>query len=212
MQSANADNPIRVLTVDDHPALRDGIAAIVNCELDMVIAGEASNGAEAVEAFQRLRPDVTLMDLQMPELNGVDAISAIRGEAPNAKIIVLTSYVGDVPAARALKAGASAYLLKTTLRTDLIDTIRAVHAGRRQIAHEIAQEIALHAGDEPLTKREMEILRLVASGQANKEIAWSLSVSDDTVKGNMKSIFGKLGVNDRAHAVATAFRRGVIHF
>ena len=211
MQTASADKVIRILTVDDHHALRDGIAAVVGAESDMVIAGEASNGTEAIEAFERLRPDITLMDLQMPGLSGVDSITAIREGNPNARIIVLTAFHGDVPATRALKAGACAYLLKTSFRSDLIDTIRTVHAGRRQIAPEIAQEIALHAGDQPLTRREMEILKLVASGQANKEIAWTLSVSEDTVKGNMKSIFGKLRVNDRAHAVATAFRRGALH-
>lgn len=202
--------PIRIMTIDDHPALRDGIAAIVEMEADMVMAGEASNGAEAIAAFHNLRPDITLMDLQMPRMGGLEAITAIRAEAPNAKIIVLTTYQGDVQAARALKAGASAFLLKSSLRTELLDTIRAVHAGRRHIPPQIAQEIALHAGDEPLSERELDILRLVATGNANKEIAWKLSISEDTVKAHMKSIFAKLDVNDRTHAVTAALRRGVI--
>lgn len=210
MQTSAAAKPIRVLIVDDHPALRDGIAAIVGIESDMVMVGEAANGEEAVAAFHMLRPDVTLMDLQMPRMGGLEAISAIRDEAPDARIIVLTTYQGDVQAARALKAGASAFLLKSSLRTELLDTIRAVHAGRRHIPAAIAQQIALHAADEPLSAREMDILRLVAAGKANKEIAWTLSVSEDTVKGHMKSIFAKLDVDDRTHAVTAALRRGVI--
>ncbi len=202
--------PIRILTVDDHPALRDGIAAIVELQPDMVLAGEASNGAEAIAAFAELRPDVTLMDLQMPGMSGLDAIAAIRKDARNARIVVLTTYDGDVQAARALKAGASAYLLKSSLRKELLDTIRSVHAGRRHIPPEIAQEIALHAADEPLSDRELAVLRLVAGGKANKEIAWELSVSEDTVKAHMKSIFGKLEVGDRTHAVTAALRRGII--
>jgi len=210
MQVSDAERPIRVLTVDDHPALRDGIAAIIGIERDMVLVGEASNGAEAVAAFHNLRPDVTLMDLQMPKMGGLEAIIAIRSQAPNARVIVLTTYHGDVQAARALKAGASAFLLKSSLRTELLDTIRAVHAGRRHVPAEIAQQIALHVADEPLSGREMDILRLVAAGNANKEIAWKLSVSEDTVKAHMKSIFAKLDVDDRTHAVTAAVRRGVI--
>lgn len=210
MQTSAAAKPIRVLIVDDHPALRDGIAAIVAIESDMVMVGEAANGEEAVAAFRMLRPDVTLMDLQMPRMGGLEAISAIRDEAPDARIIVLTTYQGDVQAARALKAGASAFLLKSSLRTELLDTIRTVHAGRRHIPAAIAQQIALHAADEPLSEREMDVLRLVAAGKANKEIAWKLSVSEDTVKGHMKSIFAKLDVDDRTHAVTAALRRGAI--
>jgi len=206
----NADKPIRIMTVDDHPALRDGIAAIVEQQPDMALVGEAANGQEAITAFANLRPDVTLMDLQMPVMGGVEAIAAIREQAPNAHIIVLTTYDGDVQAARALKAGASAYLLKSSLRKELLETIRAVHAGRRHIPAEIAQEIALHAADEPLSAREIEILKLVAEGKANKAIAYELSISEDTVKAHMKAIFGKLEVGDRTHAVTAALRRGII--
>ncbi len=210
MTTPTTAKPIRIMTVDDHPALRDGIAAIVEMESDMVLVGEASNGAEAIAAFHNLRPDITLMDLQMPKIGGLEAIAAIREKARNARIIVLTTYHGDVQAARALKAGASAYLLKSSLRTELLDTIRSVHAGRRHVPPAIAQEIALHAADEPLSPRELDILRLVATGKANKEIAWKLSISEDTVKAHMKSIFGKLDVNDRTHAVTAALRRGMI--
>jgi DNA-binding NarL/FixJ family response regulator len=198
------------MTVDDHPALRQGIAAIVEMEGDMLLVGEASNGVEAVEAFANLRPDVTLMDLQMPRMGGLEAIDAIRRQAHNARIIVLTTYQGDVQAARAIKSGAAAYLLKSSLRTELLDAIRAVHAGRRHVSAEIAQEIALHSGDDPLTEREVNILLLVAEGKANKAIAWQLSISEDTVKTHMRSIFGKLCVDDRTHAVTEALRRGVI--
>ena len=202
--------PIRIMTVDDHPALRDGIAAIVELQPDMLLVGEASNGAEAIKAFAELRPDVTLMDLQMPGMGGLDAIVAIRKAARNAHVIVLTTYDGDVQAARALKAGASAYLLKSSLRKELLDTIRSVHAGRRHIPPQIAQEIALHAADEPLSAREVAVLHLVANGKANKQIAWQLSITEDTVKAHMKSIFGKLEVGDRTHAVTAALRRGII--
>ncbi|MBC9034441.1 response regulator transcription factor [Sphingomonas sp. JC676] len=210
MQTPDPARPIRIMTVDDHPALRDGIAAIVELQPDMLLVGEVSNGAEAIAAFANLRPDVVLMDLQMPVMGGIDAIAAIRKESRNARIIVLTTYDGDVQAARALKAGAAAYLLKSSLRKELLDTIRSVHAGRRYIPPEIAQEIALHAADEPLSEREIGILQLVAAGNANKEIAWRLSISEDTVKAHMKSIFGKLDVNDRTHAVTAALKRGVI--
>lgn len=207
---AEGPGPIRIMTVDDHPALRDGIAAIVALQGDMVMVGEASNGAEAVAAFANLRPDVTLMDLQMPGMGGIEAIAAIRKQYRNARIVVLTTYDGDVQAAQALKAGASAYLLKSALRKELLDTIRAVHAGRRHIPAAIAQEIALHAADDPLSERELGILRLVASGNANKQIAWQLSISEDTVKAHMKNIFAKLAVNDRTEAVTAALKRGII--
>ncbi len=210
MASKDPGRPIRIMTVDDHPALRDGIAAIVEQQADMTLVGEASNGQEAVAAFANLRPDVTLMDLQMPVMGGVEAIAAIREQAPGAHIIVLTTYDGDAQAARAMKAGASAYLLKSSLRRELLDTIRAVHAGRRHIPPQIAQEMALHAADDPLSAREIEILKLVADGKANKMIAWDLSISEETVKAHMKSIFGKLEVGDRTHAVTAALRRGVI--
>ena len=208
--TAKAAAPIRILTVDDHPALREGITAIVEMERDMLIVGEAANGAEAIEVFANLRPDVTLMDLQMPRMGGIDAIEAIRGQSRHARIIVLTTYQGDVQAARAIKAGAAAYLLKSTLRTELLDVIRLVHAGRRHVSAEIAREIALHAGEESLSEREIGILRLVADGKANKAIAWHLSISEDTVKTHMRTIFGKLCVDDRTHAVTAALRRGVL--
>ena len=202
--------PIRILTVDDHPVLRDGIAAIVELQPDMALVGEAANGIEAVEKHRNLRPDVTLMDLQMPGMDGLTAIAAIRKESPHARIVVLTTYDGDVQASRALKAGAAAYLLKSSLRKELLDTIRAVHGGRRHVPPGIAQEIAVHAGDDPLSEREMAILRQVALGKANKEIAWQLGISEDTVKAHMKSIFSKLDVADRTHAVTESIRRGII--
>lgn len=201
---------IRILTVDDHPALRDGIAAIVELQPDMIVVGEAANGQEAVAAFANLRPDITIMDLQMPEMGGIEAIAAIRRERQNARVIVLTTYDGDVQAAQALKAGASAYLLKTAVRKELLETIRAVHAGRRHIPAEIAQEIAFHAADDPLSEREIDILALVATGAANKEVAWKLSISEETVKAHMKSIFAKLDVGDRTHAVTAALKRGIM--
>jgi DNA-binding NarL/FixJ family response regulator len=210
MPIADATRPIRIMTVDDHPALRDGIASIVEHEPDMKLVAEAANGAEAVAAYVRIRPDVTLMDLQMPQMGGLEAIAQIREQVPAARIIVLTTYEGDVQAVRALKAGASSYLLKSALRRELLDAIRAVHMGRRYLPAGIAQEIAIHAADETLTTREVAILRLVAEGKANKIIAWELSISDDTVKAHLRSIFAKLDVNDRTHAVTAAFRRGAI--
>lgn len=203
--------PIRILIVDDHVMLRQGIAAIVENEFDIEVVGEAVNGAEAVEAFRRLRPDVTLMDLQMPVMPGIEAIARIRSEVPNARIIVLTTYEGDVQAVRALKAGAWAYLLKSSLIDELLNTIRAVHAGRRYIPAEIAQEIAIHSAEEQLSDREIAILEQVAAGKANKLVAWELSVSEETVKAHMRTIFQKLGVNDRTQAVTTALRRGIIN-
>ncbi|HJU39735.1 MAG TPA: response regulator transcription factor [Tahibacter sp.] len=203
-------SPIRLLAVDDHAVLRDGIAAIVAHESDMVLVGEATNADEAVDAFRRLRPDVTLMDLQMPGRSGLEAIAEIRAEAPAARIVVLTTYEGDVQAVRALKAGASAYLLKSSLRKALLDTIRLVHAGRRYVPPEIAQEIALHAAEEPLTPRELSILAAVAEGKANKVIASDLALSEDTVKAHLRNIYSKLDVNDRTQAVTTALRRGII--
>ncbi|QYE33290.1 response regulator transcription factor (plasmid) [Polymorphobacter sp. PAMC 29334] len=206
----DAEGRIRIMVADDHPALRYGIAAMIEMQPDMVLVGEAANGREAVEGFRNLRPDIVLMDLQMPVMSGLDAISAIRAELRTARIVVLTTYAGDAQAARALKAGASAYLLKTAIRTEMIDIIRSVHAGRRHLPPDIAQEIALHAGDEPLSEREIGVLNLAASGNANKQIAWKLSISEETVKAHMRSIFAKLDVNDRTHAVTTALRRGII--
>lgn len=205
-----SDRNIRILVVDDHPVLRAGVAAILENQVDMEMVGEARNGAEAVERFHALRPDVTLMDLQMPGMNGVDAIVAIRSDYPGARIIVLTTYAGDVQAVRALKAGAVGYLLKNSLRTELIDAIRDVHRGQRRVQRDVADEIALHVVDEALTEREISILRLVAIGKANKQVASELGLSEETIKGHLKNIFSKLDVADRTHAVTVAARRGII--
>ena len=202
--------PIRILIVDDHSLLRQGIAGILAPEQDMEVVGEAENGADAVEAFAQLQPDVTLMDLQMPVMSGIDAITLIHDRAPNARIVVLTTYQGDVQAVRALKAGARGYLLKSSLIDELLTAIRTVHAGRRYIPADVAQEIALHAAEEPLTAREVDILTLVATGKANKVAARELAVSEQTVKAHLRTIFQKLGVNDRTEAVTTALRRGII--
>ena len=205
-----ADNPIRILAVDDHPVLRDGIAALLADETDMVLVGEADNGREAIEQFRAHRPDITLMDLQMPIMGGSDAILAIRKEFPDARIIVLTTYSGDAQVDRALKAGAYGYLLKSMLRKDLVETIRAVHAGRKRIPPEIAVELAEHHPDDALTEREIHVLRQVASGNANKIIADNLEISEETVKAHIRKILSKLGANDRTHAVAIALKRGII--
>ncbi len=202
--------PIRVLVVDDHPMLREGIVAVIERQSDMTVVGEAADGAEAVARFAELRPDVTLMDLQMPGSSGFDAIEGIRARSLRAPILVLTTYPGDSQALRALRAGANGYLLKSCIRRELIDAIRAVHAGRRPISAEIAQEIAAHALDERLTEREIAILRLVAEGHPNKQVAWRLQVSTDTVKAHLKNIFAKLDVSDRTQAVIIAARRGYI--
>lgn len=201
---------IRILTVDDHPVLRSGLAAIIQTQPDMVLVGEGGTGREAIEHFRKLKPDVTLMDLQMPGMSGLEAIRVIRGEFPAARIIVLTTYSGDVQALKVIRAGAMGYLLKSALHRDLLTTIRSVHAGQRHLPPEIASEIAFHAGEEPLTAREVEILQLVADGKANKEIALRLTLSEETVKGYMKSIFAKLGANDRTQAVTLSIRRGII--
>ncbi len=201
---------IRVLSVDDHPLLREGIAALIGSEEDMELIGEACNGREAIDLFRKHQPDVTLMDLQMPEMNGIDAIGAIRGEFPGAQIIVLTTHPGDFHVSRAFKAGARAYLLKGMLRKELPETIRAVHAGKKRLSSEIAVEIAEHATDCALTPREIDVLRLVAAGNANKEVGALLSLTEVTVKSHVKNILAKLGANDRTHAVTIALKRGII--
>src|ERR1700730_4626231 len=201
---------IRILSVDDHPLLREGIAALIGIQSDMQLIGEASNGREALEQFRTHHPDVTLMDLQMPEMSGIDAISAIRGEFPDARIIVLTTHAGDFLVSRALKAGARAYLLKGSLRNELLDTIRAVHAGQKRVSSEVAAEIAEHSTDQALTPREVDVLRLVAKGNANKEIGAQLSLTEETVKSHIRNILAKLEANDRTHAVAIGVKRGII--
>lgn len=201
---------IKVLTVDDHPLLREGIAAVIRDEPDIEVVAEAASGREAIEAFERHRPDVTLMDLQMPDMGGIDAILAIRAKHPQARFVVLTTYHGDVQAFRALKAGASGYLLKNMLRKELLETIRTVHAGRRKIPPEIAAELAEYVTEDSLSDREIEVLRRVATGNSNKIIGAQLSVSEATVKAHMKNILAKLGANDRTHAVTIAIKRGFI--
>jgi len=201
---------IRVLCVDDHPIVRQGIAGLVGVQADMALVAEAADGREAIRQFRAHRPDVTLMDLQMPEVSGLDAIIAIRGEVPDARIIVLTTYAGDVQVLRALKAGAHAYLLKNALHKELIDTIRAVHAGRKSLSPEASFQLAEHATDETLTPAEVRVLRLIAQGNANKEIAAQLSLSEETVKGQVRNILSKLGAKDRTHAAMLGFKRGII--
>jgi len=201
---------IRILTVDDHPLLRQGIAAIIADEADMILVGEAMNGREAIQQFRAHRPDVMLMDLQMPEMNGLDALIAIRGEFPDARIIMLTTYAGDVQARRALQAGARAYLLKNSLHKELLDTIRAVHAGRKNLSPEVSFELAEHAAEDALSPLEVRVLRLIAEGNSNKEIAARLSATEDSVKGHVSNILSKLGANDRTQAAMIGVKRGII--
>jgi DNA-binding NarL/FixJ family response regulator len=201
---------IRIMAVDDHQLIRTGIATLLLPEPDMELVGEASDGREAVAKFRECRPDITLMDLQMPEMNGLDAILAIREHFPEARIIVLTTYAGDVQAQRALKAGAQGYLLKNLLHKELLQTIRVVHAGRKAMSPELAAQVAAHTGEELLTPREIDVLRLIAGGNANKEIAAQLSITEETVKSRVKNILDKLGANDRTHAVTIAVKRGII--
>jgi DNA-binding NarL/FixJ family response regulator len=201
---------IRILAVDDHVLVREGIAVLLNPEPDMALVAEASNGREAIQQFRAHRPDITLMDLQMPEMNGLDAILSIRGEFPEAKIIVLTTYQGDVQILRALKAGARGYLLKNTLHKELLETIRAVHAGKKALSPEASYEIAEHSSDDALTPAEINVLRLIAAGNANKQIADQLSITEETVKGRVKNILSKLGANDRTQAAMIGLKRGII--
>jgi DNA-binding NarL/FixJ family response regulator len=202
---------ISVLLADDHPMLREGIVAVIQGESDMAVVAEASNGREAVERYREFRPDVTLMDLLMPQMDGLAAIQAIRAEFPQARIVILTTYRGDVQALRALKAGAAGYLLKSLIRTELLEAIRVVHAGRRLIPPEIAAELAEHAAEEALSDREIKVLEFVAAGNSNRQVAAQLCVSEETVKAHMKNILSKLTANDRTHAVTIAIKRGIIH-
>ena len=201
---------IRIMSVDDHPMLRGGIAALIAGEPDMQMIAESSNGREAIQQFRTHRPDITLMDLQMPEMSGLDAIIAIRAEFPDAKIIVLTTYAGDVQALRALQAGARAYLLKNLVHKELLDTIRAVYAGKKAMSPQVSYELAEHATDDALTKAEIEVLQLIATGNANKQIADRLSITEDTVKGRVKNILSKLDASDRTHAAMIGIKRGII--
>jgi two-component system, NarL family, response regulator len=210
MSAARQSESIRILTVDDHQLLREGIAAVLESQEDMTVVAQASNGREAVDSFRRLRPDVTLMDLRMPDMSGIEAITAIRAEFADARIIVLTTYAGDAQAAAALKAGAAGYLLKNLVRKELIETIRVVHSGKRRIPPEIATEIAEHVADDALTEREVQVLRRVAAGKSNKLIAAELDISEGTVKTHMKSILPKLDASDRTHAVMIALKRGIL--
>jgi len=201
---------IRILAVDDHPILRQGITGLIADESDMTLVAEAANGREAIQQFRAHRPDVTLMDLQMPEMSGLDAMIAIRGEFPEARIIVLTTYAGDVQARRALQAGARAYLLKNSLHKELLDTIRAVHAGRKNLSPEVSFDLAEHAAEDTLSPLEVRVLRLIADGNSNKEIAARLSVTEDSAKGHVRNILSKLGANDRTHAAMIGIKRGII--
>ncbi len=206
----SAGTTIRILAVDDHPVVRQGIAGLVGIQTDMSLVGEASNGRDAIQQFRTHRPDITLMDLQMPGMNGIDALIAIRNEFSDAKVIVLTTYAGDTQILRALKAGAQAYLLKNTLHRDLLDTIRAVHSGKKTLSPEVSYQIAEHATDDALTPAEILVLRLIAAGNANKQIAHQLSITEETVKSRVKSILSKLGANDRTHAAMIGLKRGII--
>jgi DNA-binding NarL/FixJ family response regulator len=210
MMASAGSNSIRILAVDDHPLLLSGMAALLATQPDMKLVAEASNGHEAIQQFRAHQPDITLMDLQMPEMNGVDAMIAIRGEFPEARIIILTTYAGDVQVLRAMKTGARAYLLKSLLDKELLETIRAVHAGKKALSPEASFELAEHSTDESLTPAEIAVLALIAAGNANKQIADKLSITEETVKGRVKNILSKLGANDRTHAAMIGVKRGII--
>lgn len=203
-------SPVRILVVDDHPVLRAGVVAMIANHADMAVVGEAGDGAEALDRFRALRPDVVVMDLQMPGTNGIDATLAIRAEAPSAKILVLTTFAGDTQAVRALRAGASGYLLKNSIRTQIVDAIRDVHAGKRHIDPAVAEQIALYVADEPLTDRELAVLECVAAGQSNRAVAAELGLAEETVKSHLKNIFQKLDVTERIRAVTVAAQRGIL--
>jgi DNA-binding NarL/FixJ family response regulator len=203
-------NPIRILVVDDHPIVRQGVVGLVDGQPDMTIIAQASNGREAIQQFRTHHPDIVLMDMQMPEMNGLDALMAIRDEAPEARIIVLTTYTGDAQVLRAIKAGARGYLLKSALHKELLDAVRAVHSGKKSLSPEASYELAEHATDDALTPAEVRVLRLIAQGNANKEIAEQLSVSEETVKGQVRNILSKLSAKDRTHAAMIGLKRGII--
>lgn len=207
---SEAKSMVRILVVDDHPVLRAGVIAMLANHADMAVVGEAGDGAEALDRFRALRPDVVVMDLQMPGMGGVDATLAIRAEAPSAKILVLTTFAGDTQAVRALRAGASGYLLKNSIRAQIVDAIRDVHAGKRHIDPAVAEQIALHVADEPLTERELAVLECVAAGQSNRDVANALGLAEETVKSHLKNIFQKLAVTDRIRAVTVAAQRGIL--
>jgi len=209
-RTVTTDNSIKIMAVDDHPLIRQGIAGLLSVQSDLMLVAEATTGREAVHQFRVHRPDITLMDIQMPEMSGLDAISAIRSEFPDARIIVLTTYAGDVQALRAMQAGARAYLLKDTLHRELLETIRAVYTGRKTLSPEVSFRLAEHVSDDPLTPAEIRVLRLIAEGNANKEIAIELSLSEETVKGQVRNILAKLGVKDRTHAAMLGLKRGII--
>jgi len=206
----SSETPIRIMAVDDHPLIRQGIAGLIAVQPRLLLVAEASTGREALAQFRAHRPDITLMDLQMPEMSGLDAISAILGEFPDARIIVLTTYSGDMQALRAMRAGARGYLLKDALHRELLDTIHAVHAGKKMLAPEISFQLAEHLADDPLTPAEVRVLRLIAEGNANKEIARQLSLSEETVKGQVRNILSKLGTKDRTQAAMVGLKRGII--
>ncbi len=210
MQEPETAAHIRILTVDDHPLLREGVASMIQGEPDMQLVGEADGGAEAIRQFRLFHPDITLMDLQMPGMSGLEAIQTIRGEFKDARIIVLTTYTGDVQVLQALKAGAAGYLLKSSLRTELLNAIRVVHQGRKHLPAAVANEIAQHFGAAALSERELQVLKRVAAGNSNRQVAAQLGISEDTVKAHMKSILLKLNANDRTHAVTIALKRGII--
>jgi DNA-binding NarL/FixJ family response regulator len=206
-----ADSPIRILAVDDHPMLRDGLGAMIAAQPDMQLIAEAGTGREAIDLYRLHRPDITLMDLRLPDMHGVDAITTIREIHPQARIIVLTTYLGDVQATRAFKAGAQGYLMKATLRKELVEAIRAVHAGRRRLPTDVASEMAEHSSDDSLTAREIEVLQGVSAGNSNKIVAAKLKITEDTVKSHMRSILTKLSATDRTHAVMIALKRGFLN-